>query len=449
LQKERWRMSSSRWAGLLAAVALVGGGCAPASSGARTAPTSVAVRTAPTAVVVRTAPTAVVAPVPSDLVVVQTGQGLAAFDWATRRTVYQTSNAVPTSDWSQLVVSDQNGGRATLNVLDGHTGVQKHTIQVPGGLVPAAFSTDGRRVALAPADGDNPWQPTGREHTQVVVADPTGAVEPRTYDLRGNYAPDAFASDDQHLFVLEYQPPASPDRYRVRSLDLKTGAVSGVGSRSKTAVPEETMRGTRRASVLSPDRHVLFTLYTNQPEHLHSRDLAAGLTQSSGDVYAFVHVLNLTEGWAYCLDLPQPFGQGPASAHALALSADGQRLYVTDRSSGKIAVADTNLLTIRTVADVGADAAANTFSAATGVGLSGSLFLTSASELLVVDAGTLKVQRRLPLPATPTGLGVSPDGRRLFISTADRVLAIDPVSGVELAGLEAAGAQRIEHVGTL
>src|SRR6202011_4271287 len=114
----------------------------------------------------------------------------------------------------------------------------------------------------------------------------------------GNYAPDAFASDDQHLFVLEYQPPLAPDRYSVRSLDLKTGAVSGVGSRSKTAAPEETMRGARRTSVLSPDRQVLYTLYTNQPEHLHSRDLRAGMTQSSGDVYAFVHVLNLTEGWA-------------------------------------------------------------------------------------------------------------------------------------------------------
>ena len=424
-------MSSSRWAALAAAIALVGGGCAPAISPARTAPT------------------AVVAPVPSDLVVVQTSQGLAAFDWATKRTVYQTPNAVPTSDWSQLVISGQEGDKATLSVLDGRTGVQKQAIQVPGGLVPAAFSTDGRRVALAPAQGDNPWQPAGREQTRIVVADPTGAVEPRTYELRGNVEPDAFASDDQHLFVLDYQPPLAPDRYSVRSLDLKTGAVGGVGSRSKTAVPEETMRGIRRTSVLSPDRHVLYTLYTNQPEHLHSRDLAAGLSQSTGDVYAFVHVLNLTEGWAYCLDLPQPFGQGPASAHALALSNDGQRLFITDRSSGKIAVADTNLLTIRSVADVGADTLAASFSAVTRVGLSGALFLTSASELVVVDPGTLKVQRRLPLPATPTGLGVSPDGRRLFVSTADRLLAIDPMTGSELAGVEAVGAQRIEHVGTL
>jgi DNA-binding beta-propeller fold protein YncE len=141
--------------------------------------------------------------------------------------------------------------------------------------------------------------------------------------------------------------------------------------------------------VLSPDRQTLYTLYTNQPEHLHSRDLAAGLTQSSGEVYAFVHVLNLTEGWAYCLDLPQPFGEGPAGAHALALSSDGQQLYITDRSSGKVALADTNQLIVRRVADVGADPHPDRASAATQIGLSGSLFLSSASELVVVDPGTL------------------------------------------------------------
>jgi hypothetical protein len=200
--------------------------------------------------------------------------------------------------------------------------------------------------------------------------------------------------------------------------------------------------------VLSPDRQTLYTLYTNQPEHLHSRDLAAGLTQSRGDVPAFVHVLNLTEGWAYCLDLPHPFGEGPASAHALALSRDGRWLYVTDRSSGKVALADTAGLMVRSVADVGSDRrAGGAWAAATQVGPNGSVFLSRTSELVVLEPRTLAVQRRLPMPATPTGLGVSLDGRRLFVSTADRLLAIDPLTGSELASFATPGAQRIEHVG--
>src|SRR5438105_8409006 len=145
-------------------------------------------------------------------------------------------------------------------------------------------------------------------------------------------------------------------------------------SRSKVPVPEEEMRGTRHSHVISSDRHTLYTLYTNQPEHLHSRDLARGATQSSGDTYAFVHVLNLLEGWAYCLDLPEPFGMGPASAHALALSPEGRWLYVADVSSGTLAVADADQLVMRSVANIGADPSARSASAA--VARDGSLFLS-------------------------------------------------------------------------
>src|SRR5258707_3864717 len=93
LQKERWRMSSSRWAALAAAIALVGGGCAPAISPARTAPT------------------AVVAPGPSDLLVVPTSQGFAAFDWAAKRTAHQTPHALPTSELAPPPIIGPEGGQ--------------------------------------------------------------------------------------------------------------------------------------------------------------------------------------------------------------------------------------------------------------------------------------------------------------------------------------------------
>ncbi len=417
--------SSRRWLALVAGAALIGAACAP-------------VRPA--------APAAAANPAQNDLVMVRTVQGLAAFDWASNRLVFQAPNAVPTPDWSQLVLSAPDGDQATLNVLDGHTGVQKAAVAIPPGLVAAAISADGRRVALGPA-GDNSSQPVGREQTRIVVADPSGAIAPRTFELQGNYAPDAFAYDDQHLFVLEYQPAEAPTSYRVRMLDLKSRAVTGVGTRSKVPAAEESMQGTRHSSVLSPDHQTLYTLYTNQSEHLHSRDLAAGLTQSSGDYFAFVHVLSLSGGWAYCMDLPQPFGVGPASAHALALSPDGQWLYVSDRSSGKVALANTNDLTVSRVADIGADPRLGYTTAATQVGPNGALFVSSSSELLVLEPRSLAVQRRLSMPRPPTGLGVSLDGQRLFVSTADRLLAIDPVTGSELGRIATAGAQRIEHVG--
>jgi DNA-binding beta-propeller fold protein YncE len=280
-----------------------------------------------------------------------------------------------------------------------------------------------------------------------VVADPSATVAPRTYDLAGNYEPDAFATDNRHLFVLDYQPPQTPDRYVVRQLDLYTGTVSGVNSRSKTAVPEENMRGTRRMHVLSPDHQTLYTLYTHQPDHLHSRDLAAGLTTSAGTVHAFVHVLSLSQGWAYCLDLPQPFGIGPAAAHSLALSPDGSALYVADRSSGMVARVDTDQLTIRATANAGGEPMLGGGLAAAQVGSDGSLFLSGGAQILVLHPKTLAVVRRLPVAGATGGLGLSTDGQRLFASTAESVLALDPQTGTELARFAAPGTERIEHVG--
>ena len=242
------------------------------------------------------APARVTSVASNDLVLVSTSGGLAGVDWAERRVVYQASNALPSSDWSRLVTSGTDG---KLQVLDSRTGALQSSIDVPTGYVASAVSKDGRQVALSSSAG-------GSVRTRIVVADPSGRAAQRTFDLQGNYEPDAFANDNKHLFVLEYLPPEAPDRYRVRQLDLKTGSVSGIGSRDKSAVPEEEMRGTRRMHALSPDGNTLYTLYTHQPGHLHSRDLAAGLTESRGDVHAFVHVLSLSEGWAYCLDLPQP-----------------------------------------------------------------------------------------------------------------------------------------------
>jgi DNA-binding beta-propeller fold protein YncE len=374
----------------------------------------------------------------NDLVLVSTRSGLAGVDWAARRVVYQAPNALPSADWSRLVTSADDG---KLQVLDSRTGALQSSVDVPTGFVVSAVSKDGQKVALSSSQG-------GSARTRIVVADPSGKAAQRTFDLQGNYEPDAFASDNQHLFVLEYLPPEAPDRYRVRQLDLKTGNVGGIGSRDKSAVPEEEMRGTRRMHALSPDGNILYTLYTHQPGHLHSRDLAAGLTQSRGDVHAFVHVLNLSEGWAYCLDLPQPMGIGPALAHTLALSTDGGTLYVADRSSGEVVVADTHQLIIRAMVDVGADPRADKTPAAAQVGQVGALFLSSASGLLVLEPKTLAVLRRLPVPGMPTGLGVSVDGQRLFLSTADQLFGLDQLNGWQLGAIATPGSERIEHVGT-
>jgi DNA-binding beta-propeller fold protein YncE len=363
--------------------------------------------------------------------------------------VFRAPNALASPDWSRFFVGTQSDNRTNVDLLDGQTGARQASLHLPSGLVVSAVSADGTRVALAPPSSAGGWPPPAREQTRIVVASASGTPELLMFDLDGNYEPDVFSTDNAVLFVLEYQPARAPHHYRVRQLELKTGIVSAVSSRNKLPVPEEDMRGTRHAHVLSPDGHTSYTLYTNQPDHLHSRDLAAGLTQSSGSVYAFVHVLSLSEGWAYCLDLPQPFGMGPAPAHAMALSPDGRWLYVVDRSSGTIALADTSRLLVRATSNLGAppDVASASGPTAAAVGRDGSLFLSGKSEILVVDGRRLTRMRQLVVPGTPTGLGLSKDGQRVFVSLPDRLLALDAVTGSEVGELQISGVQDIAHVG--
>src|SRR5262249_55171356 len=100
---------------------------------------------------------------------------------------------------------------------------------------------------------------------------------------------------------------------------------------------EEEMRGEGRQAVYDPVRGLLFTLYTNQPDEGHVA------------VHAFVHTLNVRDGWAFCVDLPAPFGTGTGQAHAIARSASGTVLVVVDAGSGTLAVVDPDQLTVRSV----------------------------------------------------------------------------------------------------
>ena len=84
-------------------------------------------------------------------------------------------------------------------------------------------------------------------------------------------------------------------------------------------------------------------------------------------------------------------------------------------------------MAVRAMVDVGADPRADETPAAAQVGQLGTLFLSSASGLLVLEPRTLAVLRRLPVPGRPTGLGVSVDGQRIFLSTADQLFALEIV----------------------
>jgi hypothetical protein len=317
---------------------------------------------------------------------------------------------------------DQAGGSLLVR-LDPADGVPTRSIALGGGWIPRVISSDGRACALSRTGAS--VRPAARARTTLLVT--TDGRQQQRYDLDGVLEPDAFTRDNGGLFVLEWLPKQAPDRYRVRLLDLTSGAVQPLLTRNKVPVPagaEEEMHAEGRQAVLSDDRQVLYTLYTHQPDHRHTRDLIAG---RPGNVHAFVHILNLTERWAYCLDLPLPFGEGPAEGHAIAIGAGGRQLAVVDMTSGSLAYADTAALTIeRVVVSLrAADGAASLAFAPDGR----RIFAGVGTTVTVLDSGNDAVTARWSVPGTIRGLGLSPDATRVYAGGTDEIVWLDAGSG--------------------
>src|SRR6266545_3615938 len=202
---------------------------------------------------------------------------------------------------------------------------------------------------------------TGTDTVLASVATPSGTVTGQTL-LAGQWVPDAFTVDGTALFVLEWLPPRAPDRYRVRLVELRTGTFTGMLTRDKQPVPpgtEEQMRALGRLAVPDPAGNLLYTLYTPKPGGPLSGGAggAGAAPEWSTESGAFVHVLDTQVGWAYCLDLPDPFGMdlgllkvvaqwdAGGSVAGLAVSRDGARLLVGYRDAvGWFGIANGKLL---------------------------------------------------------------------------------------------------------
>jgi hypothetical protein len=375
-------------------------------------------------------------PVP-DAVVAETGDGLVVIG-GPRPGLLGTA-AVTTADGGLAGTLTLDGGRPALRRLDPAAGDLGVPLPLDAGWFPRVLSPDGSSCALTRTAAAA--RPAGRERTPLLVISAAGR---RRYDLSGVVEPDAFTEDATGLFVLEWFPAGAPDHYRVRHLDLATGELRPLLTRTKSPVPagaEEQMRGDGRAAVLSPNRRVLYTLYTHQPGHRHTRDLIAG---SPGGAHAFVHVLHLAEGWAYCLDLPDPFGHGPAEGHALAVSGDGVRLAVADAASGAVAYADTVALTIDRVVTVrpvpGPGSATLTFAA------DWRRLLLGAGKAVTVLAADGAVEDRWAVPAAVRGLALNRDASRVYVGGAGELRWLDPATGAARGRMPVKGLTALRHV---
>ncbi|GGN24118.1 hypothetical protein FHR83_002865 [Actinoplanes campanulatus] len=330
------------------------------------------------------------------------------------------------------VFRSHDGG---LEQIRPDTGLTLRRTPLTDGWLPRVVATDGRACALSRSGASD--RPAARARTPLLVVGPDGEKE---YDLPGVIEPDAFTADGTGLFVLDWLPATAPDHYRVRLLDLAGGEIRPLFTRDKTPVPagaEEEMRGDGRQAVLSADRKMLFTLYTHQPGHRHTRDLLSG---RPGGAHAFVHVLHLAEGWAYCLDLPHPFGEGPVAGHALA--ADDRHLFVADVNSGKLAWADPDSLSIERVVDVPATTGAT---AALAVTTDDRVLLGAGRTVTVLDRASGGATGSWTVPGPVRGLVPSRDGSRLYAGGPDRLTWLSR-TGAVIGWAPVPGLAALRHV---
>jgi hypothetical protein len=382
-------------------------------------------------------------PVPRETLLLGTEAGPLVVQVPSGSVLFDRPGTVASLGGSWLLSAAPSAGSTLLQTVDGADAEPASTVRLDGTLDVRVVAESGRAVALMDPlpDGWDPEVPLPRSRTPIVVADPTGVMEPRTYDLRGNFEPEAFSTDDRRLFMIQHLPAEAPTVYRVTVLDLRTGRVVPVFGPFKG--PAERMPGIRLQQVLSPNADQLYTLYSSaRPGYApHHAPVPDGATVS------FVHVLSLQDGWAHCVGLPEELWDRPASEQAMATSPNGRLLYIADPTLGLVTVMDTASLEIRTrQIDLSVSGVRRTSAVVSEDG--SALFVATAGEhagITRIDTDTFEVVRRWATDDV-SGLGLSADGERLYVAFDDRVEVMDATTGSQLAGVAVASPAPIERV---
>ena len=237
------------------------------------------------------------------------------------RVVLNERNGLASADGSLVATSRVKKSRASgaagsvensmISVLNGVTGKSLWRASVPGNWRPEAMSVGGNRIVLgdstiSPRHSDIP---IGRGMTTLLLLEK--GQSPRLITLSGNFVAEAFSASGSQVVLIEHLPAAKPTSYRVRPLDLRTGALlpqqGAVKSQPTPSNPSNpsnpvsnleatVMQGLRVNQSWSPSGRALYTLYDASPY---------------GDTSAmFVHALNLDSVIATCLPVPESIDAG-------------------------------------------------------------------------------------------------------------------------------------------
>jgi hypothetical protein len=369
------------------------------------------------------APPAVEAAAPAtggELLFLGSTDGVRVLDVATRQVTVDARPGVPAQQGTTVVRAVGRAGGTEVAAFEAATGATRWSTVLAGAQELRVASQDGSAVVLGPPRPDDGSVP-GREHTRLTVV--RGPDDVRTYDVEANVEPETFSADASRLFVVEYLPPLAPTQYTVRLLDLGTGELADV--RDVHGEPRAPMEGTARTQVYSPDGTRLYTYYEivgDEPYVVPAPQ--GGVHAGHPEVfYAFVHVLDLADGWAHCVELAPPFGTAPGPRAGLAVSPDGGHLYVADATLGLVAEVDTETLRTTRSARVAPETVRAFVSAAA---TDDTLWVALDHEVHAVARDSLSARGSFTLAAEV--LAVHPGRDALYVSLPSRVAVHDPVT---------------------
>ena len=399
-------MARFRWLSVVAAGVLVGVGCSDAQRPHENVQTVV-----PSTAVPGTSLAATDGEQVSGLALVQAADGLLTIDLASGKSKFV--DGLANADWTR--VASVNKGVAKL--VDAVSQKEMRTANVPEGLSVAAISANGSLIAYSDApEYGHGGLPAPRASTRIAIVS-SWSEGAKVLELKGNMVPEAFSKDGRNVFVLDYVPAMAPDHYEVRMVDINTSAITDVGGRIKAPSPvDEQMQGNARTSVYSPDRTMLFTLYSEYGEEGH----------------AFIHALNLDEKWSYCLDLPDSgrFGEGQAT---LAMASDNKLYVIGD--SGQIAQVDAQPygLTVERTVQLPAATPVKNRTTATVDGTQ--LIVGHDERVFFIDRSTLRLAKTMTMSSAVVGLTADGHGQ-VAIATAKAIDILGTWADTRRTGLD-------------
>lgn len=354
-----------------------------------------------------------------------------AFDTTALRARFVLPNGLRSVDGKSYWAAFHAGDTTALHSFDVTDGSIRATVGMEGNWELGALAATGEWLALkrVPTDSEQAtWNTTGAWKTTLALVDTKTLKTSKTITLDGNFDVDALKADGSWLYLIQHLPATKPDHYQVRLYDFTVGELQQGVIVDKRNI-DEVMAGYPTMQVSSPSGVWLFTLYVGMQEK-----------------HAFIHALNVEDGYAWCIDLPSGDGNETTLEHyALAAAPDGHTIYANNAALGVFAIAD--VIDIGEPREIHYPASVSQPDDASAP-IRTSIASADGARVLMSDAGTVwqydtktKQLQELKRAAMPiVGLALNADNSQLLIASADH--SVTPL------GLTGANTQQTNSVVT-